>query len=60
MPIYEYTCEDCGENVEELQKLDDPPPDPCPRCLAQGTMRKTIGKTSFQLKGGGWFKDGYS
>ncbi len=27
MPIYEYQCVDCGREVEDIQKYDDPPPE---------------------------------
>ncbi len=30
MPIYEYLCDTCGETVEILQKISDPPPEACP------------------------------
>jgi putative FmdB family regulatory protein len=58
MPIYEFVCESCGRLVESLQKLTDPPPDPCPEC--GGKMAKIMSRNSFQLKGGGWYKDLYS
>jgi len=58
MPIYEFVCESCGRLVERLQKMSDPPPDACPECA--GRMAKIMSRTSFQLKGGGWYKDLYS
>lgn len=58
MPIYEFVCEDCGRIVERLQKVDDPPPEACPEC--GGKMAKIMSRNSFQLKGGGWYKDLYS
>ena len=60
MPIFEFRCETCAHLEEVLQKYGDPPPDPCPACGAEGTMRKEVSLTSFQLKGGGWYKDLYS
>jgi putative FmdB family regulatory protein len=30
MPIYEYVCGDCGQIVEALQRLSDPPLTDCP------------------------------
>jgi putative FmdB family regulatory protein len=30
MPIYEYVCGACGQIVEVLQKLSDPPLEECP------------------------------
>src|SRR5260221_9068799 len=58
VPIYEFVCEACGRIVERLQKVDDPPPDACPEC--GGQMAKIMSRNSFQLKGGGWYKDLYS
>src|SRR5215208_5332136 len=58
MPIYEFVCESCGRLVEKLQKISDPPPDACPEC--GGKMAKIMSRNSFQLKGGGWYRDLYS
>jgi putative FmdB family regulatory protein len=57
MPIYEFVCENCGRLEEHLQRLNDPPPAACPEC--QGKMAKIMSRNSFQLKGGGWYKDLY-
>jgi len=59
MPIYVYSCGECKEEVEEIQKIDDPPPEECPKCGKKGTLRKTMGVSNFQLVGSGWAKDGY-
>ena len=59
MPIYEYVCESCGEKLEVLQKISDPAPAKCERCN-NGPMVKKVSVTSFQLKGGGWYSDGYT
>jgi putative FmdB family regulatory protein len=58
VPIYEFVCEACGRIVERLQKVSDPPPEACPEC--SGKMAKIMSRNSFQLKGGGWYKDLYS
>jgi putative FmdB family regulatory protein len=58
MPIYEFVCEACGQLVERLQKVSDPPPQACPEC--GGKMAKIMSRNSFQLKGGGWYRDLYS
>lgn len=58
MPIYEYGCPDCGHDFEALQKLSDPPISTCPSCGAT-RVEKKISRTSFVLKGGGWYKDHY-
>jgi len=53
MPIYEYQCTECKRIVEVLQRVDDPPP----KC--HGVMVRLISKSSFILKGTGWYKTDY-
>ncbi|HFQ80614.1 MAG TPA: zinc ribbon domain-containing protein [Desulfobacterales bacterium] len=57
MPIYEYECENCHEITEAWQHLADEPLTSCPKC--SGALKKLISRSSFQLKGGGWYADGY-
>jgi len=58
MPIYEYLCEKCGEHIEVLQKISDAPLKKCTKC--RGKLVKTVSRTSFQLKGSGWYVTDYS
>lgn len=58
MPIYEYQCQKCQHKFEEIQKVSDPHVATCPQC--GGTVERLISQTSFALKGGGWYKDGYA
>jgi putative FmdB family regulatory protein len=60
MPIYEYRCQKCGHQLEVMQKVSDPVPDPCPKCGAAQCLERLVSRTSFQLKGGGWYADLYS
>lgn len=55
MPIYEYRCEQCGHELEIMQKLADAPLIDCPQCQ-QATLRKLISPVGFRLKGGGWYE----
>jgi len=57
MPIYEYRCETCSHKIEVWAKVSDPPPE-CPRCGAVA-MSKLVSLSSFRLKGGGWYAQGY-
>lgn len=57
MPVYEYDCLHCGRQFEEIQSIKDKPLKTCKFC--KGTVRRLISKSSFALKGGGWYRDGY-
>jgi len=56
MPIYEYRCQTCGEVVEKLQKFSD---DPLRTCGCGGNLEKLVSRSSFQLKGSGWYVTDY-
>lgn len=58
MPIYEYVCEKCGSRIEIIQRVGDAPPKRCRKC--RGKLQKSISRTSFQLKGSGWYATDYS
>ncbi len=58
MPIYEYECESCGEVVESWQRFSDPPLDKCEKC--GGKMHKLVSRSSFHLKGTGWYVTDYA
>jgi putative FmdB family regulatory protein len=43
MPTYEYRCETCGKEWEEVRKISerkDPCETPCPECKANGVVLK--------------------
>jgi len=54
MPIYEYLCEQCGKELEQIQKINDAPLVDCPEC-GKASLRKKISAVGFQLKGTGWY-----
>lgn len=58
MPIYEYDCFNCNRTLEAIQKIDEQPLKNCPRCGEKG-LKKKASLNSFQLKGSGWYRDGY-
>jgi putative FmdB family regulatory protein len=58
MPIYEYVCEKCGSHLEVMQKVGEVPLKRCREC--RGKLEKIISRTSFQLKGSGWYLTDYS
>ena len=55
MPIYEYRCETCGEQIEKLQRISDDPLRDCPAC-ERPHLRKMVSAAAFRLKGGGWYE----
>jgi len=55
MPIYEYRCQDCGHEVEKLQKIDDDPILRCPTC-DNDSLKKLVSAVAFRLKGKGWYE----
>jgi len=59
MPTYEYVCKACGHEFEKEQRISDAPLKTCPRCKAK-QVKRLISRTSFHLKGGGWYSDLYS
>jgi putative FmdB family regulatory protein len=59
MPVYEYYCQACDHEWEREQRIHDAPVKACPRCKARKAKRM-ISRTSFVLKGSGWYSDLYS
>ena len=73
MPIYEYKCDACGHEFEEMlhfSERDVPLNTPCPnrifdrnqepQCFdCDGKVHLKMSLGSFHLKGSGWYKDGY-
>ncbi len=58
MPIYEYKCQDCGHQVEVMQKVSDEPLKECEKC--GGKLEKQWSLSGFQFKGAGWYKTDYA
>ena len=69
MPIYEYACS-CGARFEVARPVaerDDhtdcvnfvPEKRGPPEAKVEHLVRRVVSKTSFQLNGTGWYKDGY-
>lgn len=59
MPTYEFQCDDCKQIIElrDIKMKDCPKEITCMDCHAPA--RKIISSSSFHLKGGGWYADGY-
>ena len=62
MPIYEYKCIKCGKILEHFIKNINKTLSPLcfDECCNGEQTERIVSSTSFQLKGGGWYKDGYT
>jgi len=58
MPIYEYECPTHGR-YEVTQRITESALTACRVDECGKPVRKLISSTSFALKGGGWYADGY-
>jgi len=58
MPVYEYECPACEKVYEIHQGMNDAPLTSCSVC--GGEVKKIMSMSSFHLKGGGWYSDGYT
>jgi putative FmdB family regulatory protein len=58
MPIYEYKCLKCRNEFEAMQKFSDSPVKRCTSC--GGPVKRLISRSSFQLKGSGWYLTDYA
>ena len=56
MPTYEYECSK-GHRFEVEQSMRDPALKRCKLCRSKA--QRLISASSFILKGGGWYSDGY-
>ena len=54
MPTYQYTCTECGEPVEALQKFTDESLTECPAC--GGKLRKVFSPVGIVFKGSGFYR----
>ena len=54
MPTYQYTCTDCGEPVEAVQKFTDEPLSVCAAC--GGRLRKVFSPVGIVFKGSGFYR----
>src|SRR5512140_533425 len=56
MPVYDYLCTACDHRADILHGINDPGPNFCPSCGAEGTMRKQFSAPTIHFKGSGWAK----
>ena len=59
MPMYSYHCTKCNEVYENMRSISQRDVKlACPVC--NELCERILDLSSFQLKGDGWYKDGYS
>lgn len=58
MPNYDYVCHACGRETEIFQRISDPPLTSCPAC-GKDALERLVSRSSFALRGSGWYADGY-
>jgi putative FmdB family regulatory protein len=54
VPTYQYTCTECGEPVEAVQKFSDAPLTVCAVC--GGRLRKVFSPVGIVFKGSGFYR----
>jgi putative FmdB family regulatory protein len=54
VPTYQYTCTECGEPVEVVQKFTDDPLTVCSAC--GGRLRKVFSPVGIVFKGSGFYR----
>lgn len=58
MPIYEYKCQQCGNQIEKRQSVSEAPLTTCEKC--HGKLEKQWSLSGFQFKGAGWYVTDYA
>jgi putative FmdB family regulatory protein len=59
MPTYEYQCDACAHNFDELQSFSDQPLKKCPKC-GKSKLRRIIGAGAGVIfKGSGFYQTDY-
>lgn len=54
MPTYEYACVECGQHIEVVQAMSDPPLAVCAAC--GGRLRKVFSPIGIVFKGSGFYR----
>ena len=54
MPTYQYTCTDCGDQLEAVQKFTDDSLTDCAAC--GGRLRKVFSPVGIVFKGSGFYR----
>jgi putative FmdB family regulatory protein len=55
VPTYQYSCTECGERIEAVQKFTDDPLQVCSAC--GGKLRKVFSAVGIVFKGSGFYRN---
>ena len=59
MPTYQYECQACGHEFEELQGMTDAKLTKCPKCHKKKLARLIGGGSGMIFKGSGFYETDY-
>ncbi len=54
MPIYEFVCQRCGHEFEQILSFSDTSVPACPACAGSQVERR-LGRPAIHFKGSGWY-----
>lgn len=54
MPIYEFICQQCESEFEEIQSFSETKIPDCPSCGSADVTRR-VGRPAIHFKGSGWY-----
>lgn len=54
MPIYEFSCQNCGSQFETIQSFSSTTSPVCPTCESENVVRQ-MSKPAIHFKGSGWY-----
>jgi putative FmdB family regulatory protein len=54
VPIYEFICQSCGNEFEQIQSFTDSSVPACTKCQSVEVVRR-MGRPAIHFKGSGWY-----
>jgi putative FmdB family regulatory protein len=54
VPIYEFICQSCGNEFEQLRSFSDNSVPKCSACASEQVVRR-MGRPAIHFKGSGWY-----
>ncbi len=54
MPIYEFVCQSCGNEFEQIRSFSDTSAPTCTVCQSEQVVRR-LGRPAIHFKGSGWY-----